>query len=214
MSFSTVSRAATLIAALTAVVVTTSCQKAGEAALSAATGGAVDLKSGKMTVTNDKGEKVVIDTAGGTDGKVTITGPKGEQVVMTGDNKGAGGNLTMTGPDGQQVKMVAGDNVALPAECPLKLAPGYSAVTVQGGTDGKGKKTCMVMAKGTGAVADVATFYDGQLKGLGYEVKRTDMKMDQMETAMLAGTKGTSKLNVSVMRDATSSSIQIVGEGL
>ena len=40
------------------------------------------------------------------------------------------------------------------------------------------------------------------------------MKMDQMETTMLAGKKGDSVLNVSVMRDPQGSSIQILGENL
>jgi hypothetical protein len=112
------------------------------------------------------------------------------------------------------MKAVAGENVALPAECPLTLAAGYQAVTVQGGANPAGKKTCMVMAKGAGATAEVAAFYDVQLKGLGFTVSRNDMKMDQMETTMLAGKKGESVLNVSIMRDAQGSSIQILGEGL
>jgi hypothetical protein len=201
--------------ALVVVVATlagaTACQKAGEAALSAATGGALDMKDGKMTITNEKGEKVVVTTDGkGDSGKLEITGPKGEKVVMTGEGKA--GTVTMTGPDGQKVNLVAGDNVAVPAECPLKLTAGFSAVTAQGGTDGKGKKTCMVMAKGAGAPADVAADYERQLKGLGYEVKRSEMKMDQMESVQLAGTKGDSTLNVNVMKDPQGTSVQFAGE--
>ncbi len=200
--------------ALATLLLGTACQKAGETALSAATGGAVDLKDGKMTITNDKGEKVVVNADGkGEGGKVTITGPKGEQVVMTGDGKG--GNLTMTGGEnGQQIKVASGDNVAMPAECPVKLADGYKAVSVQGGNDAQGKKLCAVMATGNGKVADVAAFYDSALKGLGYTVTRNDMKMNDMETTVLAGKKGDSAINVSVTSDPKGGSLQIMGEGL
>jgi hypothetical protein len=204
-------RFSTLLVVLAASA--SACQKAGEAALSAATGGAVDMKDGKMTVTNDKGEKVVVTAEGqGAGGKLEITGPKGEKVVLTGE--GNAGTMTMTGPEGQKAKVVAGENVAVPAECPLKLAAGFSAVTVQGGTDGNGKKTCMVMAKGAGALAEVAAGYESQLKGLGFEVKRSEMKMDQLETVILSGTKGESSLNVNVMKDPQGTSVQFAGEGL
>lgn len=102
---------------------------------------------------------------------------------------------------------------AMPAACPLTVAAGFEAVTAQGGETPTGK-TCMVMAKGVGATGQVAGFYDMQLKSLGFAVTRNDMKMGELETTMLAGTKGKGTLNVSIMRDPQGSSIQILGEGL
>lgn len=102
---------------------------------------------------------------------------------------------------------------AIPAACPLTVAAGFEAVTAQGGETPTGK-TCMVMAKGVGATGQVAGFYDMQLKSLGFAVTRNDMKMGELETTMLAGTKGKGTLNVSIMRDPRGSSIQILGEGL
>ncbi|HEX6898233.1 MAG TPA: hypothetical protein VF789_00900 [Thermoanaerobaculia bacterium] len=136
-----------------------------------------DLKDGKLTVTNEKGETV--DFSASQEG-VKITNEKGE-VSTFGATEGGPKNLP-------------------------SWVPVYPGGTVQGtmdSTTGEGR-TVIFTVSSQDAVDTVATFYEGKLKEAGITVEKTTMSSsDQSSTTMLGGKSADGKREASVMVSAT-----------
>jgi hypothetical protein len=175
--------------ALVLVIATTfSCKSPEEMIIEAATGGAVDIENGKVTIKGEDGEVVTMNSDG-EGGKVTITNEKGEKA-------------TIDGKDGT-MRVVSKDGVAefgtgkLPEDFPLELIDGATVVTSSSSNEDD-KKSFHVMAHVDKAPKAVADFYADKLKAEGFKkVKRTEHNMGDGAMITLNGRKG-KKVNVAV----------------
>ncbi len=134
---------------------------------------AEDIKNGKMTVTNEKGETV--DFNASREG-VKITNEKGE-VATFGATEGGPKNLP-------------------------SWVPVYSGGTVQGSMDsstGEGR-TVIFTVTSQDPLDTVASFYENKLKEAGLKVDKTTMSSnDQSSTTMLSGKSEDGKREMGVM---------------
>lgn len=138
---------------------------------------AEDIKEGRMTVTNEKGETV--DFSASEEG-FQVKNEKGE-VTTLGATEGGPKNL--------------------PAWVPV-----YPGGTVQGTfdtTSGEGR-TVMFNVSTQDSLDEMATFYEDQLKEQGFTVDKTTMSSnDQSSTTMLSGKTADGKREVGVMVSTT-----------
>lgn len=133
-------RAVVAVACVLGWLVVVGCGKAKQAVEVARA--AQDAKDGNFTVTNEKGEKVTVNTkAGGGEGQsVTVTGPEGSSTYQS----GAG--------------TVKQEDVGIDFYPGATVEQGSTA-SQSGEKGGKGGKVSMVILSTTDGFADVAKFY-------------------------------------------------------
>lgn len=171
------------------------CQKAGEAALGAATGGAVKLNGGQLDIKGADGSTAHIDTNAG---KVDIKGVDGSVATM-GTNKDGIATLNATGADGKLTTATFGGG-ALPEKFPLALPSGFKVVSSTAQQTGKGTSLA-VMATGTGFDAAAAQV-EADSKKLGLSLAKNEMKMEGMHSLTFSGNQGDKSAAISVNEGA------------
>ncbi|MCW0219515.1 MAG: hypothetical protein OJI67_14415 [Prosthecobacter sp.] len=131
-----------------------------------------DIKQGKLTLKNDKGEEYGFDASKAQTEGVVIKGPDGKTIVA--------GNVSATAP---------------PAEVPLY--PGLETEDGGGYRVDEDKSTLgMTVGNAKGTLTEVKDFYESKLKAEGYELQTT-VNGDN-ESATLVGTKNDRKTSISV----------------
>lgn len=128
--------------------------------------------------------------------------------TTTVSQKGDNVDVTFKGKDGEEVQVSGGGSgVALPKEFPQDVAI-YPKATVFAST--KDKKGAMsVILKIAGSAAQVATFYEEQLKKGGWEIENT---MNMGDITMLQCAKEGRKLAVSVNKGPQETMVTLVLE--
>lgn len=175
------------------VVVVTGCQKAGEAALGAATGGQVQMNGGKIDIKGADGSVAHIDTNAG---KMDVKGKDGATATMA---TGADGTATINtvAADGKVATTTLGGGT-LPAGFPVTVPSGFKVVSVM--QEGAGAaRNMMVVTSGTGFDAAVAAM-ETESKKLGVPVQKSEMKTADLKTTNWSGSAGEKSATIVVMQ--------------
>ena len=155
-----------------------------------------DRDKNTITVRNKKtGETLTLNAEDIKDGKVTVTNEKGETVDFSASQEG----VKITNEKGEVATFGAteGGPKNLPSWVPV-----YSGGTVQGTMDttsGEGRTVIFTVAT-QDSLDEVAGFYESKLQEAGFKVDKTTMSSnDQSSTTMLSGKSEDGKREMGVM---------------
>lgn len=180
-----------VVVAVALVLALSACQKAGEAALSAASGGAVNMNGGKIDIKGKDGAVAHIDTAVG---KMDVKNADGSTATVTTSDKGA--VINAVGPDGKVSQATLGGGT-LPAGFPIGVPSGLTIVNVMTASSGASKEAT-VIANGAASFDAVAAAVEADTKKLGYPLTKQEVKAEGTHLVSFQGASGEKTASVSV----------------
>lgn len=151
-----------------------------------------DDDAGTITLRNKKtGEVITMNAEDIKKGKISFKNEKGEEVTFEGEGKGSSGSLKITSKEGQ-MKFGAGNEAELPdwvPHYPGAVREGAVSGTTKDGTGGSFGLTT------SDSAAKVMTFFKDELEGAGFEVNVTTFEKSgkQAGGTLSAEDKGTNR---------------------